>query len=272
MKIILQILNLGTEGLPEKQAIYVQILNLLSVIVIFVSILYLGFYLFLGQMVPGLINVAAILLYSLTFFWTYKKWFHLARLWIFSIYMAHLLLLTLIVFSKDTGFHFYYLMIPALIFLLFENRAIKQAIGLSIVSILLFFTCEMVEIGNPYIDLPQAANRILYLSSILIAILGSLFILFMVTFNIRKYEEEQSRLFQDLQTALSEVKTLKGLLPICASCKKIRDDKGYWTLLESYIEEYSEASFSHGVCPECSETLYGNQDWYLKLKKNNKNI
>ena len=71
-----------------------------------------------------------------------------------------------------------------------------------------------------------------------------------------------------LEKALEEVKTLSGLLPICASCKKIRDDQGYWNLLETYIETHSQATFSHGVCPECMDKLYGSQDWYIKRRKN----
>lgn len=59
-----------------------------------------------------------------------------------------------------------------------------------------------------------------------------------------------------LQEALSEVKTLSGLLPICASCKKIRDDRGYWEQIEVYIEDHSNAAFSHGICPECVRKLY----------------
>jgi len=59
-----------------------------------------------------------------------------------------------------------------------------------------------------------------------------------------------------LQTALADVKKLSGLLPICASCKKIRDDRGYWKRIESYIQEHSEAEFSHGICPECAQKLY----------------
>jgi hypothetical protein len=58
------------------------------------------------------------------------------------------------------------------------------------------------------------------------------------------------------QDALNKIKTLRGIIPICASCKKIRDDKGYWNQLESYIREHSEAVFSHGICPECTENLY----------------
>lgn len=60
----------------------------------------------------------------------------------------------------------------------------------------------------------------------------------------------------ELQDALSKVKLLGGLLPICASCKKIRDDKGYWQQIEAYIRDHSEAEFSHGICPECARTLY----------------
>ncbi len=83
-------------------------------------------------------------------------------------------------------------------------------------------------------------------------------------------EREKEKLINELQEMLSEVKKLSGLLPICASCKKIRDDQGYWNQIESYIHEHSEAKFSHGMCPECSNKLYGEEDWYLKMKKNKK--
>ena len=72
----------------------------------------------------------------------------------------------------------------------------------------------------------------------------------------RRAEEEKERLIVELRTALDEVKMLSGLLPICASCKKIRNDDGYWTRLESYISKHSEARFTHGICPECIRKLY----------------
>ncbi len=59
---------------------------------------------------------------------------------------------------------------------------------------------------------------------------------------------------RELEAALAKVKTLSGMLPICASCKKIRDDQGYWTQIESYIRHHSEAEFSHGFCPECAKS------------------
>ena len=72
----------------------------------------------------------------------------------------------------------------------------------------------------------------------------------------KKTEEEKHNLIIDLQKALSEVKKLSGFLPICASCKKIRDDQGYWSQIEEYISEHSEAQFSHGICPDCIRKLY----------------
>lgn len=69
-------------------------------------------------------------------------------------------------------------------------------------------------------------------------------------------EKERERLIAELRDALAKVKTLSGMLPICSSCKKIRDDQGYWHRVEEFIHEHSEADFSHGLCPECAKRLY----------------
>ena len=71
---------------------------------------------------------------------------------------------------------------------------------------------------------------------------------------------------RELEAALNKVKKLSGLLPICANCKKIRDDKGYWNQVELYLEQNTEATFSHGMCPDCTDELYGHSDWYIKMK------
>ncbi len=78
----------------------------------------------------------------------------------------------------------------------------------------------------------------------------------------KRAEEHRDKLIADLQKALSEVKTLRGFLPICSHCKKIRDDKGYWDQIESYIHKHSDAEFSHGICPECAEKHYPDMDLY----------
>ena len=76
---------------------------------------------------------------------------------------------------------------------------------------------------------------------------------------LKQAEREREKLIQDLQHALSRIKTLSGLLPICASCKRIRDDQGYWNQIETYIQSHSAAEFSHGICPDCVKKLY--PDW-----------
>lgn len=68
-------------------------------------------------------------------------------------------------------------------------------------------------------------------------------------------KKEQEATIEKLQKALEEIKTLRGLIPICAWCKKIRDDEGYWDELEVYLSKHSEAVFSHGLCPECSKAM-----------------
>ncbi len=72
----------------------------------------------------------------------------------------------------------------------------------------------------------------------------------------RGEEAERLKLIHELTGALGNIKTLKGLLPICSSCKKIRDDKGYWQKVESYISEHTEAEFTHGICPDCVRRVY----------------
>lgn len=77
-------------------------------------------------------------------------------------------------------------------------------------------------------------------------------------------DAEREKLIVELKQALDEIKTLKGFLPICAACKKIRDDKGYWQQIEVYISDHSEAEFSHGMCPDCAREYY--PEFFDKVK------
>ncbi len=73
--------------------------------------------------------------------------------------------------------------------------------------------------------------------------------------------EDLDKRNEELEVALSEVKTLRGYLPICSMCKKIRDDKGYWNQVESYISQHTDVLFSHSLCPDCAKRLYPNADF-----------
>jgi AmiR/NasT family two-component response regulator len=73
---------------------------------------------------------------------------------------------------------------------------------------------------------------------------------------LRRLNADLQKLNKELQDALVEIKTLKGILPICATCKKIRDDEGYWHQVEVYVRDHSDAVFSHGICPDCLKEFY----------------
>jgi methyl-accepting chemotaxis protein len=84
----------------------------------------------------------------------------------------------------------------------------------------------------------------------------------------RQADTERERLILELQEAIKKVKTLSGLLPLCSSCKKIRDDKGYWNQIDAYISEHSDAEISHSLCPECAKKLY--PDIWERMRKSNR--
>ena len=79
----------------------------------------------------------------------------------------------------------------------------------------------------------------------------------------RRIEQERENLIAKLEQAMAEIRRLRGILPICATCKKIRDGKGYWNQIEEYISTHSEVEFTHGICPECEGEIYSS------LSKNN---
>jgi preprotein translocase subunit YajC len=121
------------------------------------------------------------------------------------------------------------------------------------------------EIYYDITDRKQQLDKLLSRSSALVFIialgllLSIIVILFIENKTISKRkqaEKEREKLIAELQDAVTKIKTLGGLLPICSNCKKIRDDKGYWNQIESYIRDHSEAEFTHGICPKCAKKLY----------------
>lgn len=117
---------------------------------------------------------------------------------------------------------------------------------------------DLAEVRAPFIK----AILITGFIGIVAIVVGAMLFIFVTNPLLR----ELHKTIETLQDALNNVKLLSGLLPICASCKKIRDDKGYWNQIESYIREHSEAEFSHGLCPECAKRLYPEIDFKNNLK------
>lgn len=269
-RLFIFIVNIGVDGLDERQKNIIRGVNLMSIISTIVSMMYEVFYITLGASIPIVLNMFAPLSYLTTLYFSHIRRHNFAKFWIFTTYLIHLFLLTQVVFTKETGFHYYYLLMPFLVFLVFDYSEIWPKLFIIAVSVFLFYFIEIGANPYPYIHLPAGLNRILYLTSILIAFTCGGVVVFISSFYINVYEHQQRSLIESLRNALSEVKTLKGFLPICSGCKKIRDDKGYWNQIESYIQERSEAEFSHGICPDCKEKLYGKEEWYIEVKNKKK--
>jgi hypothetical protein len=118
-----------------------------------------------------------------------------------------------------------------------------QELGLGIVA-----KIDLEEVRAPFVR----AGLLSGLIAILAIVAGAAFFLRITNPLLRKLQET----IAGLQDALNRVKLLSGLLPMCASCKKIRDDRGLWRHLEDYISEHSEAEFTHGICRDCAKRLY----------------
>ena len=120
---------------------------------------------------------------------------------------------------------------------------------------LLFITINLVDL-EPGIVMNQRINLIAF------TFLSWIISRYLFYSKIREYIslKEREKLINELTNAVKDVKLLSGLLPICSNCKMIRDDKGYWNQLESYIKDHSDAAFSHSICPDCHEKLYSKSD------------
>jgi hypothetical protein len=253
-----------------------RILYLLTAIALFTSTLYLIYFIKFSLKTALFIEFVAIILYGLTFLfihlWNVRK----AKIWLFTVYITHMVLLSWFALPKEAGVQYFLFAVPPLIFLSSEYKQYQEKIFFTAISIFLFLFTEIVDIN--YFSLPffESSIRILFITTMILLQLGVTGLVYLFTYELNKYEielnhniaelirdrREREKLIAELQKALSEVKTLRGFLPICSHCKKIRDDEGYWNQIESYIHKHSDAEFSHGICPECAQKYYPDMDLY----------
>jgi AmiR/NasT family two-component response regulator len=141
------------------------------------------------------------------------------------------------------------------------TRRIYESCPTPVVVLTAYEMSELVEEASAvgvgaYLVKPPNAREMERAITIAMARFDDLIELHRLNAELQAGNEARERLILELQEALAQVKTLSGLLPICSSCKRIRDDEGYWNQLEAYIQDHSEVVFSHGLCPECAKKLY----------------
>lgn len=124
-----------------------------------------------------------------------------------------------------------------------------------------------ISVSLPAQSFIHSRNRQIWTFTVSYLVIWLAGIAAIVTCSVRMQRDidERTTLIQKLQESLKEVKKLSGLLPICSSCKNIRDDKGYWNKVEQYISEHADIQFTHGICPDCAEKLY--PEFVAKAKK-----
>lgn len=143
------------------------------------------------------------------------------------------------------------------------GNLLRNPFYLLLATAITIFIAEMsVMILLPYLPfLTSFQKAILDATSLLLIVFPTLYFFFFRPLRLQidqrhRAEAEKDALILRLRKTLNEVKTLQGIIPICASCKKIRDDQGYWHQVESYVSTHSNALFSHGICPQCADKLY----------------
>lgn len=122
--------------------------------------------------------------------------------------------------------------------------------------------------------IPATHNYLIFLDGVLLCLILTPLLLKFVYLpmrdNIKELEEARQELkntIHGLAVALTEIKHLRGIIPICATCKNIRNDEGLWQQFEAYIEEHSDADFSHSMCPDCAKSFYEELEKYDKVDK-----
>lgn len=156
--------------------------------------------------------------------------------------------------------------------------------GSIILIIILTLLITLIAFGfisnqiKPLINYDTQCRSLIYWIIYIIGIISTLIISAVIIFNYRQslwklfsevstQRDELEVRNRELQASKNEIKVLRDLLPICAHCKKIRDEKGYWKQIEEYIEKHTDTQFSHSLCEECLEELYGNETWFKEREE-----
>ena len=205
------------------------------------SVTYVGFLRFMGQRVPGtlLFSVCATVILAESWF-TYGHDNQLARRIVVSLALVSISL--------------------AIVRTMLVNNLGRVALASRylLCAVFLLEICLVVAVpatssaGLGLIS-PYLTNVMIYLGTVITTTLWAFGVILLVN---QRLIAERERTIHELNGAIEQIRTLKGILPICSGCKKIRDDRGYWEQVESFVSRHSEAEFTHGMCPECMGTLY----------------
>jgi len=184
-------INIGTERLEHVESSKVQITNLVAIVTSILALLYaLYFWVALNQITLAIVNLAFVASYAFGLLFTYNRYFRLAKVWFFTVLMAHVYMLNMYVFGVSAGFHFYYLIITPGVFLLFNENDRLEKLAFTLAAGILFFLCHLGSTTEPLVPLSAQSEQLLFLSVIYVTMLETYFIMALLSRNIDTYEKE----------------------------------------------------------------------------------
>lgn len=182
-------------------------------------------------------------------------------------YSLFFIIFIFLIMGFDPGYYLQYPVIPAFIlilfYILFPNTLKLQIIPPLAFTLIYLCFIFIYKVFDDTLGLIVSVTACIICNLAGFYIIRRMHIYRRIQFNLL---ENEKRISQKLKKANDNIKQISGLLPICCNCKKIRNDKGYWEQLESFIETHSGAKFNHSLCSECSRDLYKNNPWYKKNK------
>ena len=183
------IINLGVNQASGTQAFKIKITNIVSLLACLLPTLYaLYFYFSLGSSFVATLNIFFVFVYSLSLLMSYLGYYRSAKIWLLVVLMSHVFILSTQIFTSASGFHFYYLLLPSGVFLLFDEEQKFEKSLLMTLGVILFFICDGYNNTTPLIDLSRAAEKIIFLSTILVVMLEIYLVMFVFSRAITQNE------------------------------------------------------------------------------------
>jgi hypothetical protein len=243
--IIDRLFELGTtpQGTKEHNQI-ARLINKIGSFVILIITPHTLLTFYFRSTLATLVQLTTIFAVGFTIFLNSKHFFNLSRIFALLIGNFHIFAMVLI-FGLKCGVYFSF---PAAIIAPMFFYTLKELKYILFFGALTIMTALSTQLLGVYLD-PLVGSPVKLITIFFyFSLAGSLLLVFLFVLHF----------YIELQKAHDEVSILSGLLPICSSCKNIRDDKGFWTQVESYIRDHSEAEFTHSICPTCAKKLYSN--------------
>ncbi|WP_170176774.1 GGDEF domain-containing protein [Litorilituus sediminis] len=246
MKRLKQLMLLGTQDMVKSNAEKLKITNLVALVTCVIASLYTSyFYFVLGQNKLTLLNIGFVFSYGITLYLSAKGFVCAAKSWFLSVLMVHIFILTLVVFTPAAGFHFYYLLLPPGVLLLFEDKDNLAKNTLMFTGVVLFFICDLLGNSSPLIALTADAEKALFLSTIFVVMVEVYFIMLIFS---RAIARNEARL-QELATldVLTGVKNRRSFIELGeALIARTQRYQRPLTLLLFDVDHFKRINDTHG--------------------------